>query len=877
MTELCWRTAPRPAVWAQIDAVLSRPEHRGVALIGPAGVGKTALARQLADRHAADPRAVTRWIAATASASHIPFGAFSHLLELAPAAESAALLRAARVSLCQNVDERRMLIVVDDAQHLDAMSATLLHQLMFHSRIRLVLTLRDDDGVPPDAVTALWKDQLVTRIDIGPLAAAETTELVESVLGGPLESSTADRLFAISDGNPLFLRHLVDQAVRTEALRSVHGVWQLRGETTLSMPLATLIRRRLDLLPPGALNVLRYLAIDAPLAVRDLVALTGADAVEQAETAGAVTVTVRGDGEMVLPKHPLYAECIRSELGVLTRRRISTELVAQIADRGPEHVSDRLRLAELSLETDAPLEGYELLGAAWEAMRLGDLQLVETLALGALHGKDSLYARLPLAHSLAWQGRGAEADAVLAEIDIDTLSEGDLVAWVLPKAANQFWMQGQSQHARKLLADIRARVSDPGGRDVIDALAATFALNSGEVVDALHTAERVLISDSAEDLAIAWASATAALSNARMGRPEPVPALAERGLRMLPPGLLRFTIGLGQTTAALLHGDVDQAEAMARGCLEFAGIQQPGRAIADILLSTVLVARGALAEASALLVQSAVALTDTGYSWGPLALMLQARVLGQRGDHAAAAAVLERAEEVFGMRSAMYGPELELARAWTHAARRDLPAAIASARAAVVAAERSGQLGVAALALLDAVRLGDGRAADWAPRITGRLAAELPARIARYARALADGDAAALEQVADEFAADGQLPAAADAAAQASLRHAAAGSAPGELRARNAAAMWSAACGSPVTPALERALAPLPLTERERGIAVLIAEGLSNKAIAEQLCLSVRTVEGHVYRSCTKLGVADRLGLAAAVSGGALGAAEAPR
>jgi DNA-binding NarL/FixJ family response regulator len=123
--------------------------------------------------------------------------------------------------------------------------------------------------------------------------------------------------------------------------------------------------------------------------------------------------------------------------------------------------------------------------------------------------------------------------------------------------------------------------------------------------------------------------------------------------------------------------------------------------------------------------------------------------------------------------------------------------------------------------------------------------------------------------VASEFATAGRLAAAADAAAQAAVRHGAAGAGAAQLRARGCAAKWAAACDSPATPALEQALAPLPLTERERNIAVLVADGLSNKVIAEQLCVSVRTVEGHVYRACTKLGVADRMGLAEAVSGSA--------
>ncbi len=51
---------------------------------------------------------------------------------------------------------------------------------------------------------------------------------------------------------------------------------------------------------------------------------------------------------------------------------------------------------------------------------------------------------------------------------------------------------------------------------------------------------------------------------------------------------------------------------------------------------------------------------------------------------------------------------------------------------------------------------------------------------------------------------------------------------------------------------------PLLLSPREREIAELVVADQSNREIAEQLVLSVRTVEGHVYRACFKLGVADR-------------------
>jgi DNA-binding NarL/FixJ family response regulator len=48
------------------------------------------------------------------------------------------------------------------------------------------------------------------------------------------------------------------------------------------------------------------------------------------------------------------------------------------------------------------------------------------------------------------------------------------------------------------------------------------------------------------------------------------------------------------------------------------------------------------------------------------------------------------------------------------------------------------------------------------------------------------------------------------------------------------------------------------LTWRERETAALVAEGLSNKAIAARLGVSVRTVEGHLNHVFTKLGVESR-------------------
>jgi DNA-binding CsgD family transcriptional regulator len=129
--------------------------------------------------------------------------------------------------------------------------------------------------------------------------------------------------------------------------------------------------------------------------------------------------------------------------------------------------------------------------------------------------------------------------------------------------------------------------------------------------------------------------------------------------------------------------------------------------------------------------------------------------------------------------------------------------------------------------------------------------------MAAQARGLANHDGDLLDAAADRFADLGALALAADAAAQAAREHADTGRRSKEV-ASSARAHGLASQGEIRTPAVAAAARPLPISGREREIAMLVAAGLSNHQVADRLFVSLRTVEGHLYRIFAKLDISSR-------------------
>jgi len=701
-----WATSPREPILDEVVRLFDGHTAGGVALLGVDGVGKTTLAEQIAER-LGQPNPVR--VTGTATQSAVPFGAFGPLVDIAEVGKPAALIHAALDSLLEQTENA--LIIVDDAHLLDPLSATLVYQLAQAKRGRLIVTARSTPPIPA-AIAALWQDGLLERIDIPPLGVAETAELIADL--DP--SADAAELYRRSVGNPLHLWLMVQT-----------------GNPERSLP--DLVGRYVAGLPPPARDVLAYLSVQEPLAHADLVALTAADAIATAEAAGAVRLV----GASVYSAHPLFAEHAASTTSEAQLRRLRTEVAERLAIHSLRHLGDHLGRSVLALDSERPQAVDDVVAAAQEALRLGDLGLSERLATAALERDERFDARLALSYALAWQGRGREADHVLAEVDPASLSEEQVLAWALPRAANQFWMLSEPERASAFLQTVRRRVSGPPARITLDALSATFAMNSGNVARALEIATEVLSAADAPDMAVAWASSAAALSSARMGRFADVGPLVDRALATEYPGLLRFTVGLAETTTLLMAGQTQTAYDTALGFTDFAELAQPGRSIGELLLAEVLLARGEPDAAAALLAPASATLERTGYSWGPLSLTYLATALAQQGEIAESAKMLSRAESRHGTKSALFAPELAVARAWRLATIGDRHGAIDAAREGARMAERTGQYAIAVRAWHEAARLGDVRAADGLAKIAAAADCEYTRMAVAHARELAAG------------------------------------------------------------------------------------------------------------------------------------------
>ena len=164
------------------------------------------------------------------------------------------------------------------------------------------------------------------------------------------------------------------------------------------------------------------------------------------------------------------------------------------------------------------------------------------------------------------------------------------------RAANQFFMLSEPERATIFLNNTKNRIGSSSSRVTLEALSATFAMNAGQ-----RLAGRRCLPPRSWPLRCQrhGGGVGRQLGRVVLGTDGPfdqVRPMVDRALGAEHPGLLRFTVGLAETTTLLMSGQAQAAYRTASRFTDFAELTQPGRAIGEVLLAQVLIARGRPAE-----------------------------------------------------------------------------------------------------------------------------------------------------------------------------------------------------------------------------------------------------------------------------------------
>jgi DNA-binding CsgD family transcriptional regulator len=849
-----WQLIDRPAELGAIRSALTGPDGGGVFLLGPAGVGKTTLARAVAKSLPSKVHTV----ACTESSRGIPLGVFAHLVGASTSRDPIALMAGARDSL---VAQKDTVIVVDDAHLLDELSAAMLHQIAVDRVGRILATVRSGEPVP-HAVTSLWKDGHLLRFALEPFTKEQTIALVELVIGGTLEGLSADVMWESSGGNPLFLRHLVEGAIDAETLITVNDVWQLRGATVVPSGLAALVEERLEHAGNDVINALKPLALCEPLDIDALSELVDDDAIDAAEVRGLIQIVRDGPHINVRFGHPLFGEVVRRRMGTASERRLRGRIAQILAHRELNSASRRIQLAQLIVDSDLTADPDLFIAAAKDAIFLSNVPLGERIARAAFERDGGLRAAALLARALNWQGRPVEADEILARFNPENLDEWQLVRWGIPRLSILFWSMGDVRRAHQVLALLHEQVHHPSLKLIVEAVGSAIAVHENNIAEGLAAAEQVLSDPHAPRQAVEFAAFAAGLAMPVVGRGcdfEPIAARC-RAEQTATDGMIEAMVRYGDVLALVHTARLDAADQRAADYAHFSSAGQfLAWAIAKIMSGLVAVYRGRFPDAVSSIEQALAALAaEAPLPWRLPARLLLARAYAALGRVDEAERVLADAMEHTGQYMALHTPQRMIANSWLAAAKGLEGHAVELARAAADAAHQSGQYAIEAEALHHAARFGDRTVAKRLGTLVDHVEGDIVALQVRHAAALASSDGDALDAVSAHFEDAGLLLSAADSAAQAAPLHDHAGQRRKTLQSSARALRLANLCGGAVSPAIRMAAQPLPVTSREREIAMLVAAGLSNREIAQRLTMSVRTVESHVYHACFKLHAANR-------------------
>ena len=870
-----WPLIGRERELARIAGVLGRADATGVVLVGEAGVGKTRLATETIRLGDVSGFATERVVASRA-ASAIPFGALAPLLPSGVAALAQGLnaLRQATIALTERAAGKPLMLLVDDAHTLDDASAVLLQQLAATKTAFLVVTLRSGEQ-PPEPVIALWKDHGVERLVVDSLRREACERLVSTMLGGEVDYLTQSMLWAKTEGNPLFLRELVLGAVADGTLTRRSGRWLAEGDVEPSDRLSELVGSRLSGLDRAELDVLEFVAFGEPLSISVLSSLTDPAAIEQLERKKLVELVRDGKRDEIRLSHPMFGEVLRQRTPGLRVRSLSRVLAEALESNGSMRRGDALRASLLRLDGGGLPSLSLLMEATAQAQFAHDYKTAIRLARTAFDSEQSFDTGMLLLHQL-YDGDGArESEAIYDIVEKLVVTDHQLALFSLSRATTRFWKLSDAIGATSILLDALERMTDRDDRNEVISFLSAMEVQAGDSRQALLRTKDILADDNGRPFLLVSLSAVLAMSIT--GRCEDGIAVADRALGLVPqegeplsPG--QWALLTTHRTAVLnetgrIKEAYDTAALIRTLSADSNDIANQG--FCGIALARVCMNAGRLREAVRWATESFEMFRSWGHP-GPTrwSLGYLALASAMTGDLDTADDAISELDVLAVHPAQMLEVDIHRARAWLAVAKNHLEDGRQILRDTSDTMRATGQTTFEIVVLFDLARLGqpDEVAARLA-EICDPLQSALHATMAEAAAAMARSNPVDLAAAAAAFADMGALLFAAEMAVAAGDAFRRDGDQRRGTEWSRRAAELSAECEGARTPGLMQIQAMIPLTQREREIASLAARGLSSKTIGDRLFVTSRTVDNHLARIYSKLGVGSRAELADALSG----------
>jgi DNA-binding CsgD family transcriptional regulator len=869
IVERDWPLVGRDEELAKFRRVLADPDARGLLVAGAGGLGKTRIAAECATI-ATD--AGYRVVAATGhrSYSDLPFGAVARLLPDVGrdtiAADRGALLRRLAAALSSPSDCGRLVLVLDDAHLLDDSSATLVYQMAVASSVVVVATIRAGDAAP-GPVVALWKDGLLQRRDLAGLSFDAIGDLLSTVLGGPVDPALTRTLARRCDGNVLFLRELVTGARADGSLRMDEGMWRVVRPLHPSHRLVKLVETRLAGLSGQERQLLELVSFGEPLGQSELEALGDLAVAERLESANLLRVRVSHGRMEVRLSHPVYGDVLRAGLSEERVAAVARTLAEAVESTGVHRTDELLRIGSWRLAGGGGSPGL-MLAAAVEARWRYDFALAERLVSAAQERGAGFDADLLAAKLLGIQGRSERAEDVLAVLASTATNDRQRGLVTIARMDN-FLYASRSTDSLQVAAEAERSMADPRRRDEIAARRAALMVT---VAGPRATLEAVapLLTGTVSGAAQVWACLAGAQSLARMGHCQEAITMTERGHRAHvalgePMEWYPWFHLFNRSEAELSMGRLRDAEAVSRREYEtgLAENSPEAQACFALQLAKVNLAYGRVRTAAGHAREAVVVFRRIGR---PMFLREALSCLVIAYAHLGAPpedALLEELDTMAQPPMSYGAVDVLRARSWSAASDMQVARACQLAADAADLGIDTGDLVAASAALHDLARFGcAGEAVDRLEPLAGQVGPGVIELWGAHIRFLATGDAAGLQAVSKSFAAQGADLFAAEAAAEAAAMWRRAGRLRDAGAATQLAIRFAAACEGAVTPALGPIDEGVRLTFAERRTAALAAEGRSNKFIAAELKLSLRTVEHRLQRVYAKTGVTGRSELA---------------